>query len=271
MKARPVQIKPAALRLLLYAHEVVLDSQEIYSDFNPYRRRLPVSRADELKLWVRMRPIVEDGSVKLAPLSRPNQTVVDDVEKLMASPAIQVYLERMWEEIQPAMPYVDDATRSVVTSASTAIGVERLVGFAAFRAISGASRLAASQKAHTLALDVLDQVVLRILVQRPVIGRRHMDLQKLAAFEVPSMTGNVSSLVELRQSSADFAEWRRRLGEAMSYVGDLGENEASVEDAAEVVYAQLSDGQCQLGTSIAPPAPRNFLDRVSSIAPLACC
>jgi hypothetical protein len=96
-----------------------------------------VSRAEELKLWGRMRPFVEDGSVKLAPLSPPSPTVVEDVEKLMASPAIQLYLQRMWEEMKPAMPYLDDATRAIVTNTSKAIGVERLIALTAFRAISG--------------------------------------------------------------------------------------------------------------------------------------
>jgi hypothetical protein len=75
-----------------------------------------------------------------------------------------------------------------------------------------------------------------------VTDNRQIVLQKLAALKVPKMTGDLAALINIRKSDADFAEWRMRLGDAMSYVGEVGEDDQSLNKAAEVVSAQLSDG-----------------------------
>ena len=75
------------------------------------------------------------------------------------------------------------------------------------------------------------------------------------------MTGDIDSLVALRKSSADFAEWRTRLGEAMSYVGDFPDDEQSLFEASRVVkvivFAPLSYivRSCELLPTGSTPAP----------------
>jgi hypothetical protein len=100
-----------------------------------------------------------------------------------------------------------------------------------------------------LARNPLDEEVIRAALQRPVTDNRQVNLQKLAALHVPTITG-IDNVVALRKSSEDFAEWRTRLGEALTYVGELREDDESVDEAAEVVYAQLSDGLRQVEKGI---------------------
>jgi hypothetical protein len=108
-----------------------------------------------------------------------------------------------------------------------------------YGSFSAACRLAAEHRAHTLARSQLDEEVIRAILELPTTDVRQINLQKLAALHVPTITG-INNAVALRKSSADFAEWRNRLGEALTYVGELGEDEDSLDGAAEVVYAQLS-------------------------------
>jgi hypothetical protein len=95
----------------------------------------------------------------------------------------------------------------------------------------------------------LDGEVIRAFLQRPVTDHRQVNLQKLAALHVPTITG-IDNVVALRKSSEDFAQWRNRLGEALTYVGELGEDDESVDEAAELVYSQLSDGLSQVQKAV---------------------
>ena len=86
------------------------------------------------------------------------------------------------------------------------------------------------------------------MLQPRTLDVRQVNLQKLAALHLPTITG-INNVIALRKSSADFAEWRNRLGEALTYVSELPEVE-SVDVAAEVVYAHLSDGLSQVQKAV---------------------
>jgi hypothetical protein len=76
-----------------------------------------------------------------------------------------------------------------------------------------------------------------------------LDLKKLAALNVPAIAGDISSLVNLRRSDEHFAEWRNRLSGALTHIGELSDKE-SIEEAAGIVYAELSEGLSQVNTAV---------------------
>lgn len=235
----------AGLRVLLYAHEIVLDAKRIYDDFDPRApEQLLAYRTEALKLMVKMRPLVEDRSIKFARMSSVFGSTLEDLQKLLAFPDIAIYLNRYWTEL-------NRDSKTPIHLLDSDIGRARLpfVAFSAFADLSGACQLATAQKAHLLALTAKDQDVLRILLERPVVDNSHVLLHKLAALKVPSMTGDFDSLIALRKSDVAFAQWRKHLGDALGYVGELTDKE-SVADAADVVYGQLSDGLSQIQKAV---------------------
>jgi hypothetical protein len=155
------------------------------------------------------------------------------VEAHIALPNLKPIVAAKWDETQ------FDWSKVFVDGQ---MGATRALLWSLCGGISAACRLAAKHQAHMLAHSSLDQTIIRALLQRPITDNRQIALQKLAALNVPSMSGDINSLIALRQSDADFADWRSHLGEALTYVGELGEDEESLDEAREVVSAQLSDG-----------------------------
>jgi hypothetical protein len=201
---------------------------------------LLLSRTKALKRLIKMRPLVEDGSIRFALMSRGYTSTLDDLQKLLASPDIALYLDRYWTEVTRGVDTPIDFLDPNISPHAI-----RMTAYVAFAAMNGACQLAAAQKAHLLALKKNDQDVLRILLEQPVVDNSHVLLHKLAALKVPNMTGDIDSLVALRKSEGAFAQWRTHLGNALTYVGDLTD-EQSVDEAADVVYAHLLDGLSQI-------------------------
>ncbi len=115
--------------------------------------------------------------------------------------------------------------------------------------VSAICQLAATRRAHVLADSKLEEEVIRSFLQRPTVDDRHLDLKKLATLNVPAIAGDVSSLVNLRRSNDDFAEWRNHLSGALTHIGELSDEE-SIEEAAGIVYAELSEGLSQVNTAV---------------------
>ncbi len=232
-----VDRKVEGLRLLLYAHEIVLDTGEFFFDVNRIFHLDSMSYAKALRAIMRMRPLVEDGSIKFAGMWRDAHKNFDgsiscEMDELLKFPEYASYLdghlgtpEETQERMTSLLIYVWENMNAVC-------------------------RLATGHQAHVLARTRLEQEIIRKLLHRPVVDDRLVGLHNLAALKVPTMTGDIGTFVKLRQSDADFAEWRARLGEALTYVGELGEGEESLDEAAEVVYAQLSDGLSQVQKAV---------------------
>jgi hypothetical protein len=240
-----------ALKLLLYAHEILLDKDDLFIDFSPLKNP-PDFLAVALKQIKAMRPFVEDGSIKFA-----------SVESIFRHPAYGGEYERVMMQAGEILAQVEEERIKLdslipdpwdelsgkpwreLSEENKRLDIYR----SRYGHISAACSLAASHRAHTLARNRLDEEVVRAYLQRPVTDNRQVNLQKLAALHVPTIMG-IDNVVALRKSSADFAEWRTRLGQALTYVGELGEDDESVDEAAEVVYAQLSDGLMQVEKGI---------------------
>jgi hypothetical protein len=229
------------LRLLLYAHEVVLDRERDF--FEPFDRYYYGGDADslatELKQIARMRPLVENGSIRFAVTNWQGRTWRDPE------------LEKRFLEV----PEIRSAARELqaryrISSYGSEDDVLSGIAWSASGGIKYACRLAEMRFGQTLARTSLDQAMIRLFIQRRMIDKRQIALQKLATLKVPTMTGDIGTLVKLRQSDADFAEWRTRLGEALTYVGELGEGEESLAEASGVVYRELADGLSQVNKAV---------------------
>jgi hypothetical protein len=245
-----IALRIEALRLLLYAHEVVLDRSDLFPDFSPLQS--PDFLELSLKQMKAMRPFIEDGSIKTAPIKsigRHPSLQAEYKRVMMQAGEVLVQIEEERAKLDSiGLDIWDELSRKNWRELSEEnkrfnIYVSR------FGHISAACRLAVGHRAHTLARNRLDEGVIRAMLQRPITDKRQVSLQKLAALHVPTITG-IDNVVALRKSSEDFAEWRTRLGEALTYVGELGEDEESVDVAAEVVYAQLSDGLSQVNKAV---------------------
>jgi hypothetical protein len=225
------------LRLLLYTHELVLDSGELYADFLGIHDG---QHLEGLRQWVKVRPLVETGSLKFALLRPPAQGISGDIERDIT--AISSLLDT------PLLPkinihYSDTRPRTARERARDERAIRRSDLRTFYGQLAVACRLAAEHKVHTLARRPIDEKIISLLLQRPMIDNRQIIVQKLAALKVPAMaTNDIDFLVKPRTSDADFGEWRTRLGAALTYIGELGEDDASLDQAAAIVYGELSDG-----------------------------
>ena len=237
------------LPLLLYAHEIVLDKDFLFDSVDPAQLELivaepsygePIDRYKrflrELRQAARIRPLVEDGSIKFASILARAR----DVQEATTDDALVEYLMRV--------PEIVEFLRWLMFPSGLENRMRMFIDISFF-GIVAACDLAATRRAQMLAGGQLEQIVIRSLLEGPVVDNRQLGLQKLAALKVPKMKGDISALVTLRKSGADFAEWRTRLGEALAYVGELGD-EASLDEAAEIVYAQLSDGLSHVNQAV---------------------
>jgi hypothetical protein len=226
-----------AMRVLLYAHEIVLDKDHFF-DFDPRIHNFVGCYRDSLEQMARMRPLVEDGSIKFATIS---SDVIDpslglDVDDIMELPEVAEWLEPNADSLP-----TQEGKKSFM----------RLLTSHSYGGISIACNLAAKHQAHMLAQDSSEQAVIRALLQRSEVDKSHAVLRQLAAVNVPAMIGDIDALIKLRQSEADFADWRTHLGEAMVYIEDLGGADwKSLDEASDSVYKHLMDGLSQVEKAV---------------------
>ena len=110
---------------------------------------------------------------------------------------------------------------------------------ACFGGISAACMLATERRGHTIALSQPEETIRDALIRQPLSDNRHATLEKLGSFAVPDMRDDISTLVKVRQSDEQFADWRQHLSGALSNVGILSDDEGSLASAA-VVFEELS-------------------------------
>jgi hypothetical protein len=236
MKLRPAlaaplnEINPSwrlsyGLRLLMYSHEVILEAHNFRQFFFKMPSLYKVDNAlSNLRHAIKIRSLVENGSIHFAP-------VYDRLWLFPGGPLKQLTqmpeIKRLALEKYPEVDTVSDEWASWLQFACGGI--------------VATCELASTHRAHVLAHSEFTQEILRALLQRPITDNRQILLKTLAALEVPALTGDISKLVALRESESSFAEWRSKLGDALKYVGELGD-EASINEASDVVHAQLMDG-----------------------------
>jgi hypothetical protein len=224
-----------ALQLLLYAHEILLDTVDLFIDFDPMKNSAEFLTVS-LKQIKAMRPFVEDGSIKIASVRsagmHPSQTG-EYSRVMMQAGEIMMQVEKERAKLDSIDVEIwDEASRknwSKLSDESKRFNIY----VSRYGNISAACNLAARHRAHTLARSRMDEEVIRAMLQPRTMDVRQVNLQKLAALHVPTITG-INNVIALRKSSADFAEWRNRLGEALTYVGELPADDESVDEAAEV-------------------------------------
>jgi hypothetical protein len=221
------------LRLLLYADEIVVDCFELYCAFDPRSSRR--FRLDALQYWAKVRPLVEDGSLRLSPMRKPHRLDGGHVRKLLEVPEIMASVNQMASELDGLLGLrgqgIEDPYHPLRTMLEDDYG-----------SISGACQLAAAHKAHILARSEFEHALTRVLLRRPATDNRQIDLQKLAILNVPTMSGDIAAMVEIRKSDADFREWRDLLRAALRDVGELSDDASSLDEASDIVRTHLSDG-----------------------------
>jgi len=229
----------AALRLLLYAHEVVLDF-DIIDIFDGYRLAF-YGQQDHLNAererlknglftLVRIRPLVVDGSIRFTPIRSRG------LHPSLMSP-MQDFFETddgraLIEEVHKLRSYPVE-----MNDWDPAWAVMFLLG-----EINAACSMAQRRLGHPLARSSLDALGLRRLLQRPIMDQRYASLKTLASLKVPGLNGDIDSMVKIRASETQFAEWRTHLSRALAHVGELSDTEDTIKEASELVSAELSEG-----------------------------
>jgi hypothetical protein len=233
----------AGLRLLLYAHEIVVDVLDYLNMVTPkygVEAEGDHSFVAVVKRLAQIRPLVEDGSIRFVNTTPMLGTTSFD--RLLESPAVSDHFNAVMA------PLESFAKLRGLNWSKKHLKVAIYTGYC--MGIHAGCVLAEEHLAHALARSPLEDAIMRAYLQRPVTSKYHTVLQKLAALNVPTLTSNLDTLVRLRQSDPDFADWRTRLGEAISYVEDLREDEASLKEASDIVYGQLSDGLSQVEKAV---------------------
>jgi hypothetical protein len=213
-----------ALRVLLYAHEAVLSEKDL-PDFDPDHHRNSKEYAESLTRFLRIRPLVLDGSIKFTPTFSIglHPAFMGGYERLLQQPETRALAEGLLP------PGHDDVSDDDLFSTF----------MACFGGLNAACVLATERRGHTLALSQSEEMIRDALLGQPLSDNRHAALKKLGSFAVPDMRGDVSALVKVRQSDEQFADWRQHLSRALSNVAELSDDEGSLADA-EVVFEELS-------------------------------
>jgi hypothetical protein len=252
-----------ALRLLMYSHEVVLDAADFARLFGSpdfadtfrtlgsedyvsyYERDIGPSSFEDLKKAIQIRPLVENGTIKFSQVYRDG-SYYTAMQRAQFQDLVQIpEIRRFMIEFLRQFRRHDQVFRDE----ELALFLEVLCN-----GVSATCQLASNHRAHVLARSQLEEEVMRGLLQSRITDNRQILLKNLAALEVPAMDGDISSLVRLRESEASFADWRTHLGDALKYVGELGDEDASIKEASDVVSAELKDGLAQI-TKAAKKSP----------------
>lgn len=222
-----------ALRILLYSHEVVLDTEDVDTFLLLHRTpRSPDVLKASLQRLVEMRPLVEDGSVHLSPMASRalHPSIWGQYEELLQDTAVRELALQIYTAAEETYRH-DDFEKSLEFVVSHCFGQ-----------MTSAFYLGAVRKAHPLARSSMDRVVLDVLLRRGLTDRRQSLLSTLASLQVPHLESRVTNLIQLRQSDVAFAQWRAHLNRALLTVEDLTADASSLDEASEIVTGELMEG-----------------------------
>lgn len=236
----------AGLRLLLYAHEIVLDVEDLPFGLG-WQLTDRVTQRQKLTNLVRLRPLIDDRLITFTSLRsqsrHPSRTGWDD--RFTTDPRYAEIAKSMLPPGEDDLENLDATLRFAVGKARASYG------------------LAQMNLAHVLTRTVQDEHLAELLLGTRGIDRRLASLNVLAALPVPSMNGDVRDLVQVRRSDGAFAEWRQRLGSALDHVGQF-RDDADATEAAAIVSQELEEGLAALTTAVRRSPALTALRRGSS-------
>ncbi|TAM64109.1 hypothetical protein [Mycobacterium sp.] len=224
--------RAVALRVLLYSHEVVLQSD--FFDkliLEPQKFLSKVSRINLLQGLEHLRllkPFLSTGSVHFIPTYTYghylHQANTDSMTSVIEDPAVHDIA-------------VELASTMRLTNTGKAGLVEALAWH--FGALSVSCALAERRYATPLARSEAEKAILAALLEKPVVDGRATIVSSLARLPVPDFSGDPALLARLRNDEESFSTFRERLAGALAHVEQMTDL-SDLNEAAQVVHSELS-------------------------------
>lgn len=230
-----------ALRLLLYSHEVAIQSEPIVVMLAT--RHEPIN---ELSRWTvrhvlaqlsNFRPFVFNGILHFTPVHSParhpafsgwERDVLANADVRQQALDLAAYLDIPSNEVD------DLLLRSLLMHFFTSLKM-------------GLMRMAAG-KANLLVRADSERKLLRALLTPAVDQRRQAAMSTLAQLTVPDFTSDPKLLIALRNSDEEFNAWRQKLAGALSYVGELSDS-VDLAVASSIVKTELTSALSEVNAS----------------------
>lgn len=193
-----------ALNLLLYAHEVIVDHPSYWASFEPGETDDETTKV--VRSLVDVWDLVDDESLLVRDMdTHPMWDAPMTQAEVMEFGLTEAEYEH-WTHQVMALEYWDNQVTPWL-------------------------------------LTNQDARVTEILLERALVSgadRRALQLPKLAALDLPSLSLHTADLVAVRRNSDTFGEWRQHLGAALSQVEQLPESDAWQRDARAIIADELT-------------------------------
>lgn len=230
-----------ALRLLLYSHEVAIQSEPIGAMFAMQRLAI-----DEHSRWSigqvlthlsNFRPFVFDGILHFTLVHSPaRHPAFSGWERdILANADVRQQAIALATDLDIPAGEVDDFLLA-----------ELIIHF--FTALKMGLTRMAEGKANPLIRTDSERKLLRALLTPTMDERRQASMNTLARLTVPDFTNDPKLLVALRNNDEQFNAWRQKLGGALSYVGDLPDS-ADFTGASAIVKTELESALSEVTAS----------------------
>ncbi|MBU8818771.1 hypothetical protein KL864_23020 [Mycolicibacterium goodii] len=225
-----------ALRTLLYAHEVVVDCDFIYSALGVKDQSL--TNLDRqlieyaLRELVDIRPFIDQGILFIAPVVGDFFSDQEWEIAAVQEPEIRAIALELSRQNQRLTAYslgeeqIDDAYLALILHMFH--GTMKV----AFR------QMALGTANPLMRTDADRKLVNVLLAAEKIHDQRHYRLDTPARLPVPNFVGDADLLLRLRNSDDQFGQWRDKLGSALDTVADLRDS-ADLEQASDIVRTEL--------------------------------
>jgi hypothetical protein len=200
-----------ALNILLYAHEIVVDSPLGDGDARDIPR--------ETGWLLAIKPLVDTSIIQLGHI---------DSRSVYRS-ALERNAARLEGVIRQSYPEPD----TLLT--------QHDFGYAAFevtRIMALSDRLL--DRINPLARSEIEFEILTAVLRDTWIDRTYFTLTSLARISVPHLDGKINELVTVRQSEESFAHWRDALSNAIAQLGRIPDQDDNwQQDATDIIHTEL--------------------------------
>ena len=203
-----------ALNVLLYAHEIVIDSPL----GNGNARDIP----RETGWLLAIKPLVDNGIIQLGR--------IDSRQPWYWHPSgLDRNAARLESVIRQSYPEADTLLmQDDFTSAA----------FEVTRIMSLSDRLL--DRINPLAHDETEFEILTKVLRDAWIDRTYFTLTSLARISLPHLDGKINELVAVRQSEESFAHWRDALSNAVAQLERIPDQDDNwQQDATDIIHAEL--------------------------------
>jgi hypothetical protein len=215
-----------ALKLLLYAHEVLLDdplSKLQFGDRGALR--------DSVEMLLRLKPLADLGAVHLRQIysraRHPASRWSPQLSEHMLDIARAQFELLLAQTTEFGIDSVEDVAWAVTSDVCGSLGIAR--GW------PGKVQPLVRSRAESMVLQVMFELT---AMEMPDL--RSIHLQKLASMTIPTLEIEVNDLVAVRRNSEDFAKWRTALSTALAQVQQIEEgDETWAGQASAIVNAEL--------------------------------